>query len=219
MKTTRSDPFEHAVVARRDREGAAFVTADIAACEPSSRHGRTSSRTPSRAAPDALPRASTIVRGAADSAGVVHLFASTRAPSAISRSPSTIPIVTLPPGGSSSSGSSFPLQPARNDHEGEETRRGRTRASLRITLPCDSRTGVAWEDRGPSKLVLLQLSDPAATERLAAFLRSLGQTATVVDDGRVELDVPDDEAARAEVEIYLRVWRVLNPADEVTPAE
>jgi hypothetical protein len=67
--------------------------------------------------------------------------------------------------------------------------------------------------------VLLQLSDPAATERLAAFLRSLGQTATVVDDGRVELDVPDDEGARAEVEIYLRVWRVLNPADEVTPAE
>jgi hypothetical protein len=64
--------------------------------------------------------------------------------------------------------------------------------------------------------MLLQLSDPAATERLAAFLRSLGQTAEIVRDGRVELDVPDDEAAHAEVEIYLRVWRVLNPVDEVT---
>jgi hypothetical protein len=64
--------------------------------------------------------------------------------------------------------------------------------------------------------MLLQLSDPAATERLAAFLRSLGQTAEIVGHGRVELEVPDDEAARAEVEIYLRVWRVLNPTDEVT---
>jgi hypothetical protein len=67
--------------------------------------------------------------------------------------------------------------------------------------------------------MLLQLSDPAATERLAAFLRSLGQTAEIVGDGRVGLDVPDDEAAHAEVEIYLRVWRVLNPVDEVTISE
>jgi hypothetical protein len=64
--------------------------------------------------------------------------------------------------------------------------------------------------------MLLQLSDPAATERLAAFLRSLGQRAEIVGDGRVELDLPHGEAAHAEVEIYLRVWRVLNPTDEVT---
>jgi hypothetical protein len=75
------------------------------------------------------------------------------------------------------------------------------------------------EGSDPSEGMLLQLSDPAATERLAAFLRSLGQTAEIVDDGRVELDVPDDEAAHAEVEIYLRVWRVLNPVDEVTISE
>lgn len=73
--------------------------------------------------------------------------------------------------------------------------------------------------RLPSEDVLLQLSDPAATERLAAFLRSLGQTASILGPGRVELDVPDDDAAHAEVEIYLRVWRVLNPADEVTPSD
>jgi hypothetical protein len=75
------------------------------------------------------------------------------------------------------------------------------------------------EGSDPSEGMLLQLSDPAATERLAAFLRSLGQTAEIVDDGRVELDVPDDEAAHAEVEIYLRVWRVLHPVDEVTISE
>jgi hypothetical protein len=69
----------------------------------------------------------------------------------------------------------------------------------------------------PPKEMLLQLSDPAATERLAAFLRSLGQTAEIVADDRVELDVADDEAAHAEVEIYLRVWRVLHPNAEVTP--
>jgi hypothetical protein len=75
------------------------------------------------------------------------------------------------------------------------------------------------EGSNPSEGMLLQLSDPAATERLAAFLRSLGQTAESVGDGQVELDVPDDEAAHAEVEIYLRVWRVLNPVDEVTISE
>ena len=75
------------------------------------------------------------------------------------------------------------------------------------------------EGSNPSEGMLLQLSDPAATERLAAFLRSLGQMADIVGDGQVELDVPADDAAHAEVEIYLRVWRVLNPVDEVTISE
>jgi hypothetical protein len=66
--------------------------------------------------------------------------------------------------------------------------------------------------------MLLQLSDPAATERLAAFLRSLGQTADVDGPDRVALDVPDDDA-HAEVEIYLRVYRVLYPEDDVTVTE
>ena len=56
----------------------------------------------------------------------------------------------------------------------------------------------------------LRLSDPSYTDRLAHFLRSLGQT--VLDDGptRLEVDTP-----RSELEIYLRVWAVLYPDAEV----
>jgi hypothetical protein len=56
----------------------------------------------------------------------------------------------------------------------------------------------------------LRLSDPSYTDRLALFLRSLGQT--VLDDGpmRLEVDTP-----RPELEIYLRVWKVLYPDAEV----
>ena len=56
----------------------------------------------------------------------------------------------------------------------------------------------------------LRLSDPSYTDRLALFLRSLGQT--VVDAGppRLEVDTP-----RPELEIYLRVWAVLYPDAEV----
>ena len=56
----------------------------------------------------------------------------------------------------------------------------------------------------------LELSDPRYTERLASFLRSLGQAATVSGPRHVELEVE-----RAEAEIYLRVWRVLNPDADV----
>jgi hypothetical protein len=59
--------------------------------------------------------------------------------------------------------------------------------------------------------VQLQLSDPRSTERLASFLESLGQVPTVLAPGRIELEGTDE----AEVEIYLRVWRVLNPGVEV----
>ena len=72
----------------------------------------------------------------------------------------------------------------------------------------------------------LRLSDPSYTDRLALFLRSLGQTVvdaghrlstppplpTVVDAGppRLEVDTP-----RPELDIYLRVWAVLYPDAEV----
>jgi hypothetical protein len=61
----------------------------------------------------------------------------------------------------------------------------------------------------------LHLIDPAYTDRLAAFLRSLGQTAMVSAPDYVELMAENTDVARAEVQIYLRVWRVLYPEAEV----
>jgi hypothetical protein len=69
--------------------------------------------------------------------------------------------------------------------------------------------------------MLFLVCDPAYTDRLAAFLRSLGQTALVSGQDRVELEnVADEESARAELQIYLRVWKVLHPEApvEVTSA-
>jgi hypothetical protein len=56
----------------------------------------------------------------------------------------------------------------------------------------------------------LRLSDPSYADRLAHFLRSLGQT--VLTDGPTQLRV---ETPPSELEIYLRVWRVLYPDAEV----
>jgi hypothetical protein len=56
----------------------------------------------------------------------------------------------------------------------------------------------------------LRLSDPSYTDRLAHFLRSLGQT--VLQAGPTQLDV---DTPRSELAIYLRVWAVLYPDAEV----
>ena len=61
----------------------------------------------------------------------------------------------------------------------------------------------------------LRLSDPSYTDRLATFLRSLGQTVYVAGPTQLELDVPDTKTARGELMIYLRVWSVLYPDTEV----
>jgi hypothetical protein len=66
----------------------------------------------------------------------------------------------------------------------------------------------------------LLLRDPVYTERLASFLKSLGQRPIVSGPHQVELEPigrcgPD----RAELEIYLRVWRVLYPDAEVELVE
>lgn len=61
----------------------------------------------------------------------------------------------------------------------------------------------------------LRLNDPGYTDRLANFLRSLGQTAIVAGPVQVEVDLPAGLASREELEIYLRVWRVLYPDTEV----
>jgi hypothetical protein len=61
----------------------------------------------------------------------------------------------------------------------------------------------------------LRLSDPSYTDRLATFLRSLGQTVYVAGPEQLELDLAETETALGELMIYLRVWSVLYPDTEV----
>ena len=61
----------------------------------------------------------------------------------------------------------------------------------------------------------LRLNDPGYTDRLANFLRSLGQAVLVAGPAQLDIDLPADSSAREELEIYLRVWRVLYPDTEV----
>jgi hypothetical protein len=61
----------------------------------------------------------------------------------------------------------------------------------------------------------LRLNDPGYTDRLANFLRSLGQAVMVAGPGQLEVDLAAGSSAREELEIYLRVWRVLYPDTEV----
>jgi hypothetical protein len=56
----------------------------------------------------------------------------------------------------------------------------------------------------------LLLRDPDYTDRLAAFLRSVGQRPLVIGPGRLEVEAPDEE-----LNAYLRVWRVMHPDAEV----
>ena len=59
----------------------------------------------------------------------------------------------------------------------------------------------------------LFLHDP--TDRLATFLTSVGRRAVVGAPDRVDLDESWDESQRLELELYLRVWRVLYPDADV----
>jgi len=67
-------------------------------------------------------------------------------------------------------------------------------------------------DGGPMQL---RLSDPSYTDRLATFLRSLGQSVLVTAPNELEIDVRLTSSAAAEIQIYLRVWKVLYPDAEV----
>ena len=76
--------------------------------------------------------------------------------------------------------------------------------------------GRGREDRGSSirtasPVMQLVLHDSAYTDRLAAFLRSVGQRPVVA--GPQAVDVGETEPA--EIEVYLRVWRVLYPDAQV----
>jgi hypothetical protein len=64
----------------------------------------------------------------------------------------------------------------------------------------------------------LRLSDPSYTDRLATFLRSLGQAVLVAAPNQLEVDAPSSSAS-SEIEIYLRVWKVLYPDAEVFQGE
>lgn len=57
----------------------------------------------------------------------------------------------------------------------------------------------------------LVLHDSAYTDRLAAFLRSVGQEPVAA--GPASLEIAGTDAA--EVEVYLRVWKVLHPDADV----
>jgi hypothetical protein len=61
----------------------------------------------------------------------------------------------------------------------------------------------------------LFLRDPSYTDRLAAFLTSVGRRAVVGAPNRVDLDELAEDSQHLELELYLRVWRVLYPDAEV----
>ena len=61
----------------------------------------------------------------------------------------------------------------------------------------------------------LFLRDPSYTDRLAAFLTSVGRGAVVGAPNRVDLDELAEDSQHLELELYLRVWRVLYPDAEV----
>ncbi len=66
----------------------------------------------------------------------------------------------------------------------------------------------------------LFLRDPLYTDRLAAFLTSVGRRAVVGAPDRVDVDDPaeDSQHLELELELYLRVWSVLYPDADVEPA-
>jgi hypothetical protein len=61
----------------------------------------------------------------------------------------------------------------------------------------------------------LVVRDPAYTSRLASFLESLGQSPIVSGPAHVDLEPLSTPTDPAEIEVYLRVWKVLYPDAEV----
>jgi hypothetical protein len=61
----------------------------------------------------------------------------------------------------------------------------------------------------------LFLRDPSYTNRLAAFLTSVGRRAVVSAPDRVDIDETASDSQHLELELYLRVWRVLYPDADV----
>jgi hypothetical protein len=61
----------------------------------------------------------------------------------------------------------------------------------------------------------LFLRDPSYTDRLAAFLTSVGRRAVVGAPDRIDLDEPPEDSEHLELELYLRIWSVLYPDADV----
>jgi hypothetical protein len=61
----------------------------------------------------------------------------------------------------------------------------------------------------------LLLRDPSYTDRLAAFLTSVGRRAVVGAPDRIDLDEPPEDSEHLELQLYLRVWSVLYPDADV----
>jgi hypothetical protein len=61
----------------------------------------------------------------------------------------------------------------------------------------------------------LFLRDPSYTDRLAAFLTSVGRRAVVGAPDRIDLDETPEDAQQLELELFLRVWSVLYPDADV----
>jgi hypothetical protein len=61
----------------------------------------------------------------------------------------------------------------------------------------------------------LFLHDPSYTDQLVAFLASVGRRAVVGAPDRVDLEESPDDSEHVELELFLRVWRVLYPDAEV----
>jgi hypothetical protein len=61
----------------------------------------------------------------------------------------------------------------------------------------------------------LFLRDPSYTDRLATYLTSVGRRAVVGAPDRVDVAEAPGDPHLLELELYLRVWRVLYPDADV----
>jgi hypothetical protein len=64
---------------------------------------------------------------------------------------------------------------------------------------------------GVAAAMYLFLRDPSYTDRLAAYLTSVGRPAVVGAPDRVDVDESPDDSQHLELVLYLRVWNILYP--------
>lgn len=60
----------------------------------------------------------------------------------------------------------------------------------------------------------VQLSEPSLVDDLLAFLRNVRCVAVADAGGNISVSIPDvvpEDVKRLELDLYLRVWRVMHP--------